>query len=145
VTAVAFPQRAAAQPCSAQRSTGPRTAQGKTRSKLNAWRHGLAAVRLPSTGAIDREVEHLSSAIAGPNPDPCREHFARIAAEAELELRRVRAARLSLLAASKPASSAPAESEEQLDASAATLLTLARMDRYEQRALSRRNRALRLL
>jgi hypothetical protein len=94
---------------------------------------------------VDRDVEHLAAAIAAPNRDPCREHFARIAAEAEFELRRVRAVRLSILAASVPADSAAPEPEQKPGALGASLLELPRLDRYEQRALSRRNRALRLL
>jgi hypothetical protein len=84
----------------------------------------------------------LASAIAGPNPDPCRLHFAKIAAEAEVDLRRVRAVRLSLLASRMSAASEPAHGSH---APVATLPILPRLDRYEQRALSRRNRALRLL
>ena len=101
-------------------------------------------VRLPATGAIDRDVERLASAIAGANPDLCRCHFAKIAAEAELELRRVRAVRLSLLAPRSQAGSAASEPNHETHAQAAMLLNLPPLDRYE-RALSRRNRALRLL
>jgi hypothetical protein len=124
----------------ARHSTGPRTAKGKDRSRRNALQHGLAA-RLPWSGAIDREVERLASQIAGPNPDPCRLHFARIAAEAELELRRVRAIRVSLLASGMPAASTASMPGQEPHA-AATLLSLPRLDRYQQCALSRRNRAL---
>jgi hypothetical protein len=102
-------------------------------------------VRLPIAGATDRDIERLTSAIAGPNPDPCRLHFAKLAAEAELELRRVRAVRLSLLATRSPVGLAASELNHKNHAPAATLLALSRLDRYEQRALSRRNRALRLL
>ena len=99
---MASPRKIAANRRNAQHSTGPRTANGKGRSKHNALRHGLA-VRLPTTGTIDRDVERLASAIAGPDPDPCRWHFAIIAAEAELELRRVRAVRLSVSHRQTPA------------------------------------------
>ena len=125
-------------------STGPRTAKGKDRSRQNALRHGLA-VRLPWSGAIDHEVERLAAQIAGPNPDPCRLHFARIAAEAELELRRVRAIRVSLLASGMPAASTASMPGQEPHAAAPTLLNLPRLDRYEQRAVSLRNRALRLM
>jgi len=128
----------------ARYSRGPRTAKGKARSRRNALRHGLA-VRLPWSGAIDREVERLAAQIVGPNPDPCRLHFAKIAAEAELELRRVRAIRVSLLASGMPAGSTASMPGQEPHAAAPTLLNLPRLDRYEQRALSRRNRALRLL
>jgi hypothetical protein len=127
-----------------QYSTEPLTPNGKGRSKHNALRHGLA-VRLPATGTVDRDVERLASAIAGPDPDPCCGHFAKIAAEAELELRRVHAIRLSLLAPRAPAGSAGPEPDHETHATTAALLVGPRLDRYERRALSRRNRALRLL
>jgi hypothetical protein len=126
-------------------STGPRTASGKARSSRNALRHGLAAARLPTSEPVDGDIERLAAAIAGPNPDSCRLHFARIAAEAELDVRRVRSVRLSLLAARTPVASAASDAEDEAHPSAATLPKLPCLDRYEQRASSRRNRALRLL
>lgn len=141
---MASPKKGTERARAGRHSTGPRTAKGKARSSQNALQHGLA-VRLRWTGAIDRDIECLASVIAGPNPDPCRLHFARIAAEAELELRRVRAARLSWLAATMPADLRASHLGHQTHVPAARLPNLPRLDRYEQRALSRRNRALRLL
>ena len=126
----------------ARKSTGPRTLRGKARSRQNALRHGLS-VKLPKLATTDHKVEYLAQLIAGPNPDPCRWHFAIIAAEAELELRRVRAIRLS-----SPALQAGFLSfgkDQKMNCLAATLPDLVRLDRYEYRALVRRNRALRLL
>src|SRR4051794_21879778 len=80
----------------AQRSTRPRTVQGMARAKLNAWQHGLS-VKLDSNSTISPEVEQLAAALAGPNPDPVRRHFAVIAAEAEMELLRVSAVRKVLV------------------------------------------------
>ena len=117
---------------------------GKGRSKHNALRHGLA-VTLPATGAIDRDVERLASKIAGANPDPCRWHFAMIAAEAELELRQVRAVRLSWLTSKTPPGSSPGDLDQERNGLATSLPNLLRLERYERRALSRRDRALRLL
>lgn len=141
---MASPRKIAANRRNAQQSTGPRTAKGRGRSKHNALRHGLAA-RLATIGTIDRDVERLASAIAGPDPDPCRRHFAIIAAQAELELRRVRAVRLSSLTSRTPAGSSPPDPQQETESPATSLPNLLRLDRYEQRALSRRNRALRLL
>jgi hypothetical protein len=141
---MASPEQNAANRRNAQLSSGPRTAKGKARARLNALRHGLAA-RLPTVGSVDREVERLASAIAGSNSDTCRWHFAMIAAETELELRRVRAVRLSLLTAGSTADSTAQDAEHEAYVSTAMLLNLPSLDRYEQRALSRRNRALRLL
>src|SRR5438067_661343 len=80
----------------AQRSTGPRTAAAKTRIARNAFRHGLAIplIRDPIGSA---EIEPLSMALVGPSARPERLEQARVAAEAELELRRVRVHRKVLL------------------------------------------------
>src|ERR1700722_5359020 len=77
----------------ARRSTGPRTSAGKAASRSNARWHGLATPLQWEPG-ISPEIEHLARKIAGGRRellDPAR----RIA-EAELELRRVRRARLQL-------------------------------------------------
>ena len=141
---MASPRKIAANRRNAQYSTGPLTPTGKGRSKHNALRHGLA-VTVPATDAIDRDVERLASKIAGANPDPCRWHFAMIAAEAEQELRRVRAVRLSWLASKTPAGSSPGDRDQERNGLATSLPNLLRLERYERRALSRRDRALRLL
>jgi hypothetical protein len=141
---VASPRKIAANRHNAQYSTGPRTVHGKSRSKRNAFWHGLA-VRLPATAGINRDVERLASAIAGANPDPCRWHFAMIAAEAELGLRQVRAVRLSWLTSNTPPGSSPGGQDQERNGLATSLPNLIRLERYERRALSRRDRALRLL
>jgi hypothetical protein len=123
-------------------SAGPCTERGKARSKRNSLRHGLAA-KLDTSGQIGREVKSLALAIANKNPDPCRLHFAIMAAEAEFELRGVRAARLAALTLNVLDS--PSLELSRLLSSGFALLNLLRLDRYEQRALARRNRALRLL
>ena len=144
MTAMASPRKIAANRRNAQYSTGPLTPNGKGRSKHNAWRHGLA-VTLTATRAIDRDVERLASIIAGANPDPCRWHFAMIAAKAELELRQVRAVRLSWLTSKTPPGSSPGDRDQERNGLATSLPNLLRLERYERRALSRRDRALRLL
>ena len=136
------PKKRAANKRNATCSTGPRTATGKARSKRNSLRHGLAA-KLDTNGRTAPEVKSLALAIAGANPDPCRLHFAIVAAEAEFELRRVRAARLTALTSNKPDVSS-IDLNLVLNAQPA-LLNLPHLDRYEGRALARRNRALRLL
>jgi hypothetical protein len=52
----------------AQGSTGPRTVMGRSRSRLNTLKHGLAipASALP---AFDKDVAHLARAIAGDAED----------------------------------------------------------------------------
>src|SRR5262245_35747297 len=80
----------------AQRSTGPRTAAAKARTARNARRHGLA-IPLARDPAACVESERLAAALVGRSVTPARLEQARVAAEAELELRRVRAYRKALL------------------------------------------------
>lgn len=119
----------------AVRSTGPRTAVGKVRSGQNALRHGLAA----SAGhhpARSAEVERLAHAIAGKAPHPALLYHARAAAKAELDIIRVRAFRASI--------ELP-ETDHGAQAFDDAAVRIAKLDRYESRALSRRTRALRAL
>ncbi len=135
-------RKIAANQRNAQLSTGPRTAKGKARSKLNSLLHGLAAT--PAwTIAVDADVERLAVEITGPKPDPCRWHIALIAAQAELTLRKVRAVRFRLIVelSAEPTIKPSKESRKSTN----RWTNLRQLDRYEQRALSRRDRALRLL
>ena len=79
----------------AQNSTGPRSRAGKKRSGRNAFRHGLA--RPPSGAALAQEKEALARDIAGDGADRVTLALARDAAEAELELARVRRVRVALI------------------------------------------------
>jgi len=79
----------------AQKSTGPRSAAGKKRIGLNAWRHGLRSDF--SRRAFSDRAEALARKFAGPSSDPIVLEHARAAAQAELELARVRLARLALI------------------------------------------------
>lgn len=125
----------------AQRSTGPRTGVGKSRSKKNSWRHSFsgathsALLRLP-------EVKKLADAIAGANPDAARRCVSTIAAEAHLDVLRVQAVRLTMLASKLRDNPAAITDEKQIQDLAAALEDAKRLDRYEQRALARRNRTL---
>jgi hypothetical protein len=77
----------------ARASTGPRTAQGRTRSARNALCHGLS---LPDP-ALCEEVEALARDIAGTNASAEILELARRVAEAQIDLQRVRYARHKLL------------------------------------------------
>src|SRR5580704_695976 len=80
----------------AARSTGPRSSLGRARSSRNSRRHGFAANysmdRVPS-----EEAERLARLLADNDPSPPRLAQARIAAEAQLTIQRVRAARVTYL------------------------------------------------
>jgi hypothetical protein len=87
-------QRAANRANSAK-STGPRTRAGKFKAKLNARRHGLATAVHSEPGA-DVEIERLARAVAEEAGRPDLIDIARRIAEAELDLRRIRRARVTL-------------------------------------------------
>jgi hypothetical protein len=80
----------------ARASTGPRSAKGKTRSSQNARRHGLS-LSISLQPELSAEAENLARKIAGdrdmiPQVLGC----ARRIAAAQIDLQRVRAARLDL-------------------------------------------------
>ena len=153
----------------ARRSTGPRTAAGKARAKRNALRHGLATC-ISNDAVVAPEIERLMRHLAPNVNDPNRLCLAKQVAEAELEILRVRRVRTGLLNRTAVDSGAGVPSSDpfklalvegaientQLLFSAAqdrlpsiagavqrVAAQLAKLDRYERRALSRRKRAIR--
>jgi len=87
----------AANKANAQRSTGPKSVEGKARSRLNAIKHGLSipASAIPTLGL---DIAHLAGMLAGADEtDPViREAAARVA-EASIDVLRARHARADLL------------------------------------------------
>jgi hypothetical protein len=112
----------------ALRSTGPRTAAGKTRAAQNARRHGL---NLPAGGdpAWSDEIKALARSIAGEDAQPERYELACRIAEAQIDVVRARRARRELL----PAAVGEPDGIKRLAA----------FDFYERLALSRRKFAIR--
>jgi len=119
----------------AKKSTGPRTETGRRRSRLNALRHGLA-VAIGSQPAFSEDIERLARALVGGGP---ANEFARQAAEAEIELLRIRKVRASQFNAIAGNPDAPPQAYAELAEN------LAKLERYERRAFSRRKRALHVL
>jgi hypothetical protein len=80
----------------AQASTGPRTAKGKVRAAQNARRHGL---NLPvvSDPVLSEQCKTLARKIAGVSGNEAYQLACRVA-EAEIDVIRIRQARLDLLA-----------------------------------------------
>jgi hypothetical protein len=115
----------------AKKSSGPRSADGKARTRRNALRHGLS---IPSSAipAFQEDVMLLARALSPAGKDIG--HDALVAADAEIDLLRIRKCRAALF-------------EESRDR--ARLVDLAdkldRLERYERRAFSRRNKALRAI
>jgi len=81
----------------AKASTGPKTAAGKTQVARNAFRHGLS-LSVQYDALIAPGLEALAQRIAGEGADSPLLELARRIAEAQIDLRRVRALRLRLIA-----------------------------------------------
>ena len=145
----------------AEKSTGPRTKTGKQRIRRNAYRHGLAARPIRSAVAA-KQVERLARKIAGIGTSTFTLELARSAAEAMLDLARVRQTKVALLervALSSAGQIQKTASENQIPFITAALsaqdleqesLAILRnlpelrvIERYERRISSRRDRAIR--
>jgi hypothetical protein len=111
----------------AARSTGPRTRAGKAAIARNALRHGLSLPVLADP-ALAPEVAALAARIFGEGADPTRHAAAVRIAEAQVDVLRVRRVRAGIIA--------EGFTEDDITA------RLMRLDRYERRALSRRNSAI---
>jgi hypothetical protein len=116
----------------AKRSCGPVTAEGKARSSQNALRHGLSRA---VTASLDNvaDIEEFVLLLVGEPISPYDAYLARSAGIAQLELSlidRERRRRFEALLCCTQSS----ESHGELEA-------LARLHRYESRALSRRKKA----
>jgi hypothetical protein len=79
-----------------RKSTGPRSGAGKTRASRNAYRHGLT-LSITSTAEYAKQLETLARKIAGDTKDAVKLERARAIAQAELELARVRRAKVALI------------------------------------------------
>ena len=141
---MASERRIAANRQNARRSTGPRTSDGKNRSRHNALRHGLV-VSLMADPKLFKEVRKLADAIAGENPDAQQFGRAVTIAETELDLRRIRLARAAIMQQMSSTLSAPTSSGAPVANLATVASDLLKIGRYERRALSRRKMAIRLL
>ena len=116
----------------AKRSTGPKSLKGKQTASRNAFRHGLAL--LHCNEAHSERVRTLALSVCD-DADPFRFEQALSWAEAELALQQVRAARVAGL-------------EQHADGChslARAISHVARLERYERRALARRKRAVGIL
>jgi|SRR5438094_208369 hypothetical protein len=130
-------------------SRGPKTAAGKARSSRNALKHGLA-IPITRDHATARKIRRAARQMA-PSAVGDSIRNAQIAAEANFELARVRAAFEAVVArmsiSSHTSNAGPWDTcSTGSGKSAAPIRTLAeldKLDRYERRAFSRRRRALR--
>jgi hypothetical protein len=122
----------------AKRSTGPRSVAGREAARRNARRHGLA-VAIGGDAAFHEDIEKLARALSLAGGTQEISEHAREAAEAELDLKRIRKVRAFLFEKLCFADAAAPDGITDLNAK------LAKLERYERRAFSRRKRALRAL
>jgi hypothetical protein len=154
---VATQRQIAANRRNARNSSGPRSAAGKKQASGNAYRHGLS-LSINSSAVVVKEIEKLAHQIAGKSKREGVLQHARDAAEAELELTRVRKVRTEwidemLLHGALKAQHVPGipdlvpsatsqEPERTGEAVRRALPKLVKLDRYETRAAARRHRAM---
>lgn len=146
---VASERQIAANRRNAQTSTGPRSAAGRKRASGNSLRHGLTSAKAANT-QLDRGIEKLARQIAGRNADAVILDYARDAARAEFDLAQIRRIKVALIERAAVLGEGPSafampssEPERTAEAIRRALPDLCVLDRYERRALARRERALR--
>jgi hypothetical protein len=85
----------AANRANARKSTGPRSEDGKARASQNARRHGLGSPAAADPASQDA-IKALTVMLAGEGASPALQAQAAVVAEAQVDLRRARAARAHL-------------------------------------------------
>jgi hypothetical protein len=93
---VATERQIAANRRNARKSTGPRSNAAKRRTSRNAHRHGLSLSSIVNP-AISKRLEKLARKLAGNSRDPIIVEHARAAAQAVLDLARVRRVKVALI------------------------------------------------
>ncbi len=128
---MASDKQIAANRANSRKSTGPRTAAGRWKSSRNAYRHGLS---LPITwdSQAQAEIEAVAQAIAGEPAGEDQLQAAKAIAEAQFDLKRIRATRTA---------ATPSVLDELPDSK--VLTGLCALDRYERLARARRKLAIR--
>jgi hypothetical protein len=81
----------------ARKSTGPRSAAGRKTSSQNALRHGLSSRTSSADADFEQQLETLARHFAGDTDDITRLGWARLAAEAELELQLIRRLKATMI------------------------------------------------
>ena len=131
-------RKIAANRSNAKKSTGPRSDAGRQVSRRNALRHGLA-VDIRTDPAYSEDIEQLAKILSHARGRQNVSDNARDAAEAVLDLSRIRKVRAFLFETIYFPDAASQDCLLELNEK------LAQLERYERRAFSRRNRALRAI
>ena len=129
---------------SERKGGGPRTAAGKTVSRMNARKHGLSMPVMMDRN-FHKTAFDLAHAIAGQGANGAIFGQALVVAECELMLQRIDQARVAVieLAMLKVPNQADTTTTTELaGAFVEALPTLSGIERYERRAYSRKKRAL---
>jgi hypothetical protein len=131
-------RRIAANRNNSKKSTGPRSVAGRQTSSRNALRHGLA-IDIGTDPAMHDDIENLAKTLSLACGQRMISENAREAAKAELDLLRIRRIRASLFETFYISARTPILGQGKLDDH------LAKLERYERRAFSRRKGALRAM
>ena len=131
-------RKIAANRSNAKKSTGPRSKAGRQTSRRNALRHGLA-IDIRTDPAYHDDIEQLAKMMSRASGRQSVSDSARDAAEAVLDLSRIRKIRASLFETIYFSDTAAPDRLTELNDK------LAKLERYERRAFSRRNRAMRAM
>ena len=131
-------RKIAANRSNAKKSTGPRSKAGRQASRRNALRHGLA-IDIRTDPAYHDDIEQLAKMMSRASGRQSVSDSARDVAEAVLDLSRIRKIRASLFETIYFSDTAAPDRLTELNDE------LAKLERYERRAFSRRNRAMRAM
>jgi hypothetical protein len=118
----------------AKKSTGPISRSGKSRSRQNALRHGLAT-SADCDPLLSADVNQMAQILSQARGEPSITMLTRDAAAAEIDLLRIRKIRASTFDIFHKSN----RSREDL---ARLNDELGKLERYERRAFSRRRRAI---
>jgi hypothetical protein len=136
-------RKAKANRINAKASTGPKSIHGRARAAQNARRHGLT-ISVRADSALSEAIKSLAREIAGDITDQDVLECAYGIAEAQMDLDRIRRARNDLSAAIQSTKHLHPVSQLQTATSHSDLIKrFILIDRYEQRALTRRKLAIR--
>ena len=128
-------RKIAANRTNAKKSTGPRSDAGRQVSRRNALRHGLA-IDIRTDPAYSDDIEQLAKSLSHARGRQNVSDNARDAAEAVLDLFRIREVRAFLFETIYISDTAPQDCLLELNDK------LSKLERYERRAFSRRKRSL---